>query len=197
MTRSLRTRGAALALAGLLLTGAGACSGDDDSADDGGSGTSSADTETVLTTLADDVIIPSYESLTQELTALKSAVDALCTTPSTEALDDARTSWLTTQQAWGRTRAGIVGPATELRLMGDVGYRTRPDDVEELAAGADPVDPAALDGEGTAVRGIFAVEQLLFAAPGADALTSAAGARRCAYASAATELSLRLLVITS
>lgn len=189
MIRSFRARGVGALLAAVLL--AGSCSGDDDGADRGGS----ADTGTVLVGLADGVIIPAFEELLGATEALSTHVDALCATPSAAVLSDARVAWMQVQQRWGRTRSVLIGPATEHRLMGRFAYRARPDDVEELAAGTQPFDVAALATMGTAVRGIYAIEVLLFAPP-SETLATAEGGRRCDYIAAALDLSGQAVAAT-
>jgi predicted lipoprotein len=68
------------------------------------------------------------------------------------------------------------------RLMSTVWYPARPEDVDEVLAGADPITPGSLaEGRATA-RGLATVEHLLFASDTADPV------RRCSYASAAATL---------
>ncbi len=161
---------------------AGGCSGDD-----GGGG---ADVQDVLATVADEVIVPSYEALSVILDALDNSLAVLCTTPSATGLEAARTAWRDAEVAWQSSRAGGVGPAVDRRLMADVGFRARPDDVEALVAGVAPLEVDQLQLAGAAVRGLGAIEVALFA-PSAAALTTADGARRCAYARAAAQLAGR------
>lgn len=173
-----RARGVLAALLATVLL-LGACSDDD------GGGTPSA--TDVLTTLADEVIIPSYEALVINLEALRDDIDVLCTTPGQVALDDARAQWRDADLAWASTRAGGVGPAMTRRLMGSVAFRARPEDVEALLASDAAVDRTGLAAQGAAVRGISAIEVTLFA-DAATSLLTTDGARRCEYARSATEL---------
>ncbi len=174
----------ALAVAAAALVLFAACSGDDDSAD---GGDDSATTEAVLEALADGVIIPSYEAVVTDVQALGVSLDALCEAPSPAALDLARDRWRDTDLAWQSTRATGVGPAIELRAMQSIAFRARADKVEEAVADTKVLDPATLDDLGADVRGIYAVEELLFAPP-SEALATPDGAARCAYARSATEL---------
>jgi predicted lipoprotein len=174
----------ALAVATAALVLFGACSGDD-GAGRGGDGTAS--TEVVLGALADGVIIPSYEAVVTDVQALGAALDALCQSPSQAALDLARDRWRDTDLAWQSTRATGVGPAIERRAMQAIAFRARADKVEAAVADPKVLDPATLDDLGADVRGIYAVEELLFAAPSAS-LASPDGTARCAYARSATQL---------
>jgi predicted lipoprotein len=71
--------------------------------------------------------------------------------------------------------------------MQAIAFKVRPEKVDELLAGSSAVTPDALAALGSDVRGLYAVEQALFA-DGADALATAAGARRCTFARSAAEL---------
>jgi predicted lipoprotein len=183
----IRTRALAAGALTVLLV-ASACSGDDSSGDGG-----SAGTKAVLTAVADDVIIPGYDHLSQELGTLAVAIGELCTSSDQATLDGVRQAWHTAQVAWGGTRAAMVGPAADRRLMSNVGAKARASSIESLVGGDEPVDAAALADAGTTVRGIFAVEVALFA-PGSSALlhdpivASLPGARRCEYARSVTQL---------
>jgi predicted lipoprotein len=173
---TLRIAAAALIASAVVLT---ACSGSSGSSGTGAS--EGADATTVLEGLADDVIVPGYEELSGRTATLSSAIDGLCTTPSDGALEAARDAWREAISAYQRTRAGAVGPADELRLMSSVAFDARPALIDDLLAGTDPLDAEALAGEGSAVRGLYAIEHALFA-PGSDALASAAEpTRRCEY----------------
>ncbi len=175
-------RAVAVATAALLLFAA--CSGDDDAID---RGDDSASTEAVLGALANGVIIPSYEAVVADVQALGASLDDLCGVPSQATLDVARDRWRDTDLAWQSTRATGVGPAIELRAMQAIAFRARTDKVEEAVADPKVLEPTTLDDLGADVRGIYAVEELLFA-PASTALATPDGAARCAYARSATEL---------
>lgn len=173
---------AAVLVAGVLALSA--CS-----SGDGGSSKDSTTTEApvpvdvsvVLQGLADDVIVPSYAELGTALADLAADAQALCDEPSQAALDQARTTWSEAVTAYQRTRPTGVGPALDVRLMSDVGFAARQTVVDDLLASGDPVDHDAVADEGSAARGLYAVEIALFG-EGSDSLASAEGARRCQYA---------------
>jgi len=163
---------------------AGACTDDDEPADDADT---SVEVEDVLVASADDVIVPSYEALVTSFDELSSALDELCAAPSPEALETARDAWREVAIAWRHTRAGGVGPAMTRRLAATIAFAARPAAVEELLAGSDPVTEAAVDADGAGVKGIVALEIGLFG-DGSDELAAAAGARRCEYLTSVTAL---------
>lgn len=148
----------------------------------GGNGPSrpTATVEEGLVTIA-DVIVASYEDLDASLIELTGAIEALCASPSASALDEARQIWHEASVAFGQTRAGGIGPATDQRLSTSLGFLARPDEIDELLAGTDPVDPESLASAGGGVKGLSALETALFADESAT-LATTAGARRCEYA---------------
>ncbi len=168
-------------VAGLAL-GVAACSDDGDLPDDSAvSGSDGGSSSAVLQGLADDVIVPAYEQLVVDLTTLTSSVEALCATPSADTLAAAQEAWRTTALSWQGTRGGAVGPSMDRRLMADVAFRARPDPVEDLIAGDEPIDTEALGDKGSTFRGISLVEHLLFAPESSAALITPEGARRCSF----------------
>ncbi|MGN6695867.1 MAG: imelysin family protein, partial [Aquihabitans sp.] len=112
---------------------------------------------------------------------LATTTQALCEAPSDEALASAQQAWSTADAAWQTTRPAGVGPALDDRLMSDVGFAARQTVIDDLLESGDPVDHDAIGDEGSAARGLFASEILLFG-KGSDALTTDDGARRCEYA---------------
>jgi len=183
-----------------LVVSLAACSSDDDSGDDAGVGVGSdggggggGDQEAVgdlLDVLASDVIVPGYADLVEQLDGLGTAIDDLCAQPGPAALDAARAAWRTTADTWQGTRPVGVGPAMDRRLMSQVAYPIRPNDVAEVLAGTEPVTPESLSADSATTRGLAAVELLLFEPDASDAELAAgpAGGRRCTYAAAATTL---------
>jgi predicted lipoprotein len=163
-----------------LAAGLAACSDDSDlPADDAAGG--GGPTEDVLLAMADDLIVPPYVLLEEDLEALTDDVSALCGAPSADALATAQETWRSVARSWQGTRAGAVGPSMDRRLMADVAFRARPDPVEALLASDDPIDTEALRGKGSTFRGISLVEHLLFDEASAAALATPAGARTCEF----------------
>ena len=59
----------------------------------------------VLISLTDEVVVPAYESLAQEMARLDRDVDALCEAPGEASLETARQSWYDARASWMRTEA--------------------------------------------------------------------------------------------
>jgi predicted lipoprotein len=153
------------------------------------SGDDQRSTRDVLTAIADGVIIPSYQALVTNLTALDSSLATLCQAPSADALATSRARWRDAEVAWQSTRATGVGPAIQQRAMTAIAFRANADKVEALLAGDGPVDSTSLSLLGADVRGLGAIEIALHA-PGSDRVETPAGVRRCTYASSAADLAI-------
>ena len=187
-TRRGSRLGALVCAAGLLL---GACSSDSNSSSEGGSkGGDDAGQKTMLTGLADNVIVPGFQKLASDLDGLQRTVDDLCTTPGPEGLGTAQAAWREAADSWQRMRPAATGPAMDDRLMSAIGFEARPQTIDKLLAGKAAVDEAALAKTGANVRGLNAVEYGLFG-DGSEALAAlgAPGDRRCQYLSGVSALS--------
>jgi predicted lipoprotein len=182
-------------LAVAMLVPLAACS-DDESGDGGGGdgdGGGGGDQEAVvdlLDALGNDVVVPLYTELIETFDGLGTAIDGLCAQPRPAGLEAARTAWRETDVAWQHTRPVGVGPAMDRRLMSEVDYPIRPDDVAEVLSDTAPVTPEALAGGRATARGLGAVELLLFEPDVSEAELAAgpADGRRCTYAAAAITL---------
>lgn len=173
---------ALLLLSTALALVAASCSSDDDAAP----ATTTIDRGSAIDVIANDVIVPGYEQLAGDTAALAQAVEAVCATPDAPTFDAARTAWDGAQQAWASTAAYRLGPIRWQRLTADIEYPVDADKVDALAAdGTAPVTSAELDELGADVRGLNAVQQLLFGIDDVAGLTP----RACSYAAAAATLS--------
>lgn len=171
----------ALLLTATLALVATGCSSDDD----GTATTTTVDRAGAIDVVVNDVIVPGYEQLASETAALAEATDALCATPDTAAFDAARSAWDRAQQAWASTVAYRLGPVRWQRLTADIEYPVDVDKIDALAAdGTAPLTPSELDAMGADVRGLNAVQQLLFGTDDVAGLTP----RACSYAAAAATL---------
>jgi predicted lipoprotein len=166
-----------------LLAVLGCSAGDDDA-----TSTSVAvpDRTEVVAAMAGDVIVPGQERLVEATTELADTTESLCAEPTPELLDASRESWGEAQDAWASTAAYRLGPIRPLRLTADIEYPVDVEKVDELlAAGTGPITSAELDELGADLRGLNAVQELLFRPADVTALD----ARACSYAAAAAELS--------
>jgi hypothetical protein len=71
---------------------------------------------TMLTNWADNIIIPSYEAFSSEMTGLNASFDAFKSDPSETNLIDLRTAWLTAYKTWQHVSMFEIGPAETVGL---------------------------------------------------------------------------------
>tara|TARA_B100000787_G_scaffold170248_1_gene165189 strand:- start:25292 stop:26407 length:1116 start_codon:yes stop_codon:yes gene_type:complete len=69
----------------------------------------------MLTNLADNIIIPSYEGFASKMTLMKNAGQTFTTTPNQNTLDNFRSSWLNAYKAWQNVEMFNIGKAEELQ----------------------------------------------------------------------------------
>lgn len=74
----------------------------------------SFDREAVLVNVADNIIIPALEDLSQKLVALKTNKDAFLATPDQTNLDALRSSWLSAYEVWQHVEMFNIGKAEEI-----------------------------------------------------------------------------------
>ena len=170
----------ALCVAAMIL--AGCSSGDGD----GGTETTSADRSEVIAAAVDDVIVPGYEELAAATAELVTATETLCAAPDEQKFTDARDAWIAAQSAWARTAAYRFGPIKDLRLLARIAYAVDTDKIARFAAeSSEPLTADELHGKGADLRGLNAVQYLLFTPTTLAELSP----RACSYAAAAATLS--------
>ena len=161
--RPARLSGVAMrrAVAIFALAGALGCAED---APDG-------DRATVLTDLADIVLMPSYDTFRARAVELDAALSA-CDAPT------ARERWRATQSAWARTEVYQEGPTRTERIESSVHFwPIREDRIQEvLTATTQAFTPDYVNGLRSTQRGLPVIEYLLFEGELTD--------RRCDYAAA-------------
>lgn len=138
----------------------------------------------LLRDLANDVILPTYQTLQTRADALETALQAYATDPTTVNRDAARASFLSTMSAMQEAEVMQVGPlspsdlspgGTDIRgelyswpLVSTCGVDRR------VADGATVADLAALRVLSANVRGLDAIEYLLFNESAANTCTATA-----------------------
>lgn len=96
-----------------------ACSSDDNSVttpDDNSGSDVTFSRESMMRNLADNIIIPSYEALSDDLDELEIAKDGFVASPSQPTLDNFRAAWLTAYKSWQRVEIYNIGKAEEIQL---------------------------------------------------------------------------------
>ena len=163
----------ALALGGLAsaLTSCGGESGDD------------FDRAAMLSALAADVIVPTYEDYAARAVELDVAAQAFCAAPSDETLASLTSAFNAAKTPLKRAETFAIGPHTDqpLRLGPLVdAWPARTDAVDTLLASEDAVDEAGLELQGSRTKGFPAMGYLLFS-PEDPVAAFAEDSRRCEY----------------
>lgn len=172
MRRSLAIALSAMGALLLVLMGCGA-----------GGGASDKD---VLISLTDEVVVPAYESVAQDVAQLDRDVVALCNAPSASSLEVARQSWRKARASWMKSEAMWFGPIMDRRSLGLLDWS--PTDVEGidrmLAEGRDLTAFEVREVVASNLRGFGAIEYLLF---DSDVLADHNGSGfHCSYLTALT-----------
>ncbi len=169
------------ALAVVLVVGLGAA----------GCGAGEPSRSDVLADLADQTIVPAYQQFAADASALRDAVEVLCTEPTGAAVIDARVALASARRSWSFSEAMWVGPVMERRSWAVIRWPVAIDEIEALIADQSLVlDVDRLANRiGADQRGLGALEYLLHASDdpfgGALETIGTVGAlddpRRCDY----------------
>jgi len=150
------------------------------------------DRPSVLTDLADEVVIPAYEKFQADSGALDAAASRLCSGPSDGALSDARAALAETRRSWSYLESMWVGPVMDRRSWAVVRWPVAVDEIEDLIS--DPsieLDRDRLTNRiGADQRGLGAVEYVLYESGDpstSDVLGALGDPRRCAYLTGVAE----------
>ena len=142
----------------------------------------------VLISLTDELIVPAYQQVAQDMAQLERDAKALCDAPGQASLEAARHSWRAARASWTRSEAMWFGPVMERRSISRLDWS--PVDVEGIE-GMLATKHSIATGEVREVlaanqRGFGAIEHVLF---NSEALTRIAGSMaRCSYLTALTEV---------
>ena len=146
---------------------------------------------TMLSDLANVVIVPTYESLVAESQALVAAAAQLEAAPGAATLASAQSAWRRARAVWKQSQAFAIGPADTLRTAAKIDWTPiRSDRIEQEIAGSHELTAAYVESLGANLKGLLAIEYLIFDADGGDsaslrALT--ADPRRRAFVRAVAE----------
>ena len=147
------------------------------------SGTSDGD---VLIIIADDIAVPAFQAVAQEMAQLNQAVEALCTFPKGSTLEAARQSWRDARASWMASEALWFGPVMDRRSRSLLDWSpTDIDGVEQLLAQSTPLTVEEVSQSlASNQRGFGAIEYGLFHG---DVLAAIAGSQsRCSSLMALT-----------
>ena len=145
----------------------------------------------VLASLSDDLIVPRYQTVAQEMDDLSVALVGLCANPGSETLDAARTAWREARAPWMRSQATWFGPVMDRRSRSLVDWSpVDPERIETTLAGRESISAGDVrEFFGSTQRGLGSIEYIIF---GEDATVLASlddpGGIRCQYLTALGEV---------
>jgi predicted lipoprotein len=123
--------------------------------------------QAILEDLAYGVVLPDLRELADTTRRLREAAERFRASPTDEALEAVRAAWREARSAWSRCQAHRVGPEVDLLLDSKIDtFPVNAERVEAAISAAGPLDAAAVERLGGNAKGFFALELLLFAAPG-------------------------------
>ena len=89
----------------------------------------------MLTNWADNIIVPSYEAFSSDMTALNASFDLFKTDATAANLIGLRASWITAYKTWQRVSMFEIGPAETVGLRLNLNiYPTKPEKIEDYIA---------------------------------------------------------------
>ena len=145
-----------------------------------------ADYSAAVTSTAKDAIIPGYQAFGEAAKEMQARLDALCKSPTDQALKEAQQQFAATATAWARIQYISFGPIFEHQRAFRIEYWPDKRNVvgRQLTEVLNKQDHAALEPGRFAtttvgVQGLPALERLLFADDALVALASGDGAFRC------------------
>ena len=141
----------------------------------------------VLASLADDLIVPRFQSVAAEMGELREALDTLCANPTPDTLASARTAWQEARAPWMRSQATWFGPVMQRRSRILVDWSPiDPERIEATLAKRESVSPGDVrEFFGSTQRGLGAIEYVIFGEDGVvlESVNDAGGIR-CQYLTA-------------
>jgi predicted lipoprotein len=134
-----------------------------------------------MESLAGSYVVPMYGELAGATASLQTSVEALCTAPSADALASAQQELRDARGTWKRTEAMRIGPDMTRRSAEKIDWPIDTSRIDELLASDEPPE-LTVEVIGTqmssALRGLGAVEHVLFADGAAEAVQQP---RTCDY----------------
>ena len=118
----------------------------------------------VLTSLADDLIVPRFHQVAQEMNDLNVALSSLCGSGGSNELEAARAAWREAREPWIRSQAMWFGPVMDRRSRSVIDWwPVDPDRIEKLLSERDTIATGDVrEFFASTQRGLGAIEYVLF-----------------------------------
>jgi uncharacterized protein len=141
----------------------------------GGDSAATSDRHAMLVQIVDDTVLPTYRQLVEASNELAVAASALRARPDAATLAGSRAAWRRARAAWRRSKAFEFGPAESLRTFAKIDWSPiRAERIEQEISGDAELTAEHVAGLGANVKGLLAIEYLLFDPNGDDAEVLAA-----------------------
>jgi predicted lipoprotein len=138
----------------------------------------------LLTSWGDHVLLPLYGDFEERAGTLEAKGAELCASPDEATLEAARGAWWDARGPFKQAEVFAFGPFKEFpwRLGPKLDFwPARPETIDEVLAGSEPLDAASVSALGAPARGLPALEYVLYP-PELDVLSELGpGTRRCEY----------------
>lgn len=131
--------------------------------DDQGGQTPTDDYQPVITSIANSVIVATYNDLNAKATTLNSAVQALQSSQTAGNLAAARTAWVNARQPWERSEGFLFGPVdTEGIDPALDSWPVNRVDLDGVLSSSDALTPAFIKNQVGTLKGFHTIEYLLW-----------------------------------
>ena len=141
--------------------------------------------EVILQAFVDQVILPGYDTLSQQTVALASAANLLATEPTGDHLTATQLAWGKAFSVWQRGAAYTFGPSDSLGFSGSLESGLDEASLTALLSSDRPLTLAAIANLPSSMRGFEAIAYVLFGADGTQSADQLS-ARELAYLQTAT-----------
>lgn len=146
------------------------------------------DRKTMVTNLTKEVIVPAFETFLKATDSLAAAGMQFGTAPGKANLESMRAHWLLAAQSWKKAATFSFGPVDDEFLGGGIDYTgVHYPNIEKIIASSDPIDSAFVESRGSSLKGLKAIEYLLFNRGDTALSDLSSSPRRMAYLAALTQ----------
>ncbi len=152
-TAKVLALGGALAVAGIGCGGGSSSPG----------GVVASDATTTLGDYTDDAVVTTYQTLDNQATALKTAVDTLVANVSEANLTAAQAAWRATRVPWERSEAYLFGPVDALGIDPAIdSWPVNKVDLDAVLASQQALTEQSVSALDNTLKGFHTIEYLLF-----------------------------------
>ena len=119
--------------------------------------------EEILISVTDQVIVPTYESLSQKSTILVNALSALLAIQTQANLIAAQQAWRDARIPWEQSEGFLYGPVETLGIDPSIdSWPVNQADLEAVLNSSDALTKSYIDGQEGTLKGFHTIEYLLF-----------------------------------